>query len=278
MNRELLEEGCCLGLGIRGIFRRNTHLNSHWSGVWLAPVLGVLVTWGIIVPNVPDMYHLKQNAPWFSFRTFSLVWQGGHVGKTFTSWRVGKQREKKWGPLAGLLLLHPALQSIEWWCPHSAWLFLPSISSPGIEVYLQARLTNVLGSSEASQADRDNESSHQASTVGFLGIHRSQAVHLFCFVLTSPPASHTCSPVLQVLSSPPPLSHRAWWQSHLSWRLCTCLSPCLHLSHIWVPPSYSFGLSLNLSLSQSVFPSHSICSCPPEPAILWELTIGQYSL
>lgn len=36
------------------------------------PVLGVLVTWGIIVPNVPDINHLKQDAPLLRFQDIQL--------------------------------------------------------------------------------------------------------------------------------------------------------------------------------------------------------------
>lgn len=115
---------------------------------------------------------------------------------------------------------------------------------------------------------------HIRLPVGFVGIHRSQAVHLFCFVLTSPPASHTCSPVLQVLSSPPlhPPTEPDDNVIYLGDLVLAC--PLARVHRIFGSLFLVLLFSVQIPLSQSVFPGHSICSCPPEPAILWEPTMA----
>lgn len=152
----------------------------------MAPVLGVLVTWGIIVPNVPDT--LKQDASLLWFQDIQLSVAERVCQKVIHIMESREAETEEMGTLSWPS--SPSSRSpVHRMAMSTFSIDLPALDSPcqrESEVYLQTRPANVLGNSEASQADRDDESSHQASSrLSWHPQKPSRAFVLFCFDLST---------------------------------------------------------------------------------------------
>lgn len=154
----------------------------------MAPILGVLVTWGVIVPNVPDINHLNQDAPllWFQDSQLSVAERACQKDSHIMESQEAETEEMgtlSWpSSSSSRSPAHRMVMSI-------GSMDLPVLDSPRqreSEVYLQAQPANVLGNSEASQADCNDESSHQASSrLCWHPQKPSRAFVLFCFNLST---------------------------------------------------------------------------------------------